>query len=48
MQTQLEQTQQLADWYREQCIKQDEQVSQLKEESSDSIVVSCMPSVFCF
>lgn len=34
VQMQLQQTQQLADWYREQCIGQDEQVSQLKEEST--------------
>ena len=30
---QLQQTQQLADWYREQCIRTEEELSRVKEES---------------
>ena len=32
LQIQLQQTQQLSDWYREQCIKQEEELSRAKEE----------------
>lgn len=32
LQIQLQQTQQLSDWYREQCVKQEEEISKLKEE----------------
>ena len=32
LQIQLQQTQQLSDWYREQCIKQEEEMARLKEQ----------------
>ncbi len=32
LQIQLQQTQQLSDWYREQCINQEDELGRLKEE----------------
>ena len=32
LQIQLQQTEQLSDWYREQCIKQEDELGRLKEE----------------
>jgi coiled-coil domain-containing protein 77 len=36
LQLQLQQTQQLSDWYREQCIKNEEELNKVKEESEAS------------
>ena len=46
-QLQLQQTQQLADWYREQCIKQEEELARIKEEGGMNIYTSFF-TIFIF
>lgn len=42
---QLQQTQQLSDWYREQCIKAEEELSRVKEESKTNIIKLMLTNV---
>lgn len=47
LQAQLQQTQQLSDWYREQCIKQEEEMSKLKEEGTCTCMYAPVTYVHC-